>query len=196
MLLVVRAADKSDIFSPLTILRKCCIFQLTVGVDITRSGTKETRGSPHKEVFLHFIAFRRSAEPMANMDEKAPTPMTIELKARTDSSSLTTTDASERSLEAIAFERRLVWKLDLYILPFLAVIFFLAQMGRSDIANAKIAGMDTDLEITAGRYANIITTFIAGYILFQPAGTMLLRYFTPPLQLGGAMIAWGAVTVW
>ncbi|KAF8250405.1 MFS general substrate transporter [Wilcoxina mikolae CBS 423.85] len=131
------------------------------------------------------------------MDElkKTPAPTAIELKARTDSGSLTTKDASELSPEAIAFERRLVWKLDLTILPFLVIIFFLAQMGCSDIANAKIAGLDRDLEITPGPYANIITAFIAGYILFQPAGTMLVRYFTPPLQLGGVMVAWGTVTV-
>lgn len=73
---------------------------------------------------------------------------------------------------------------------------FLAQIGRSDIANAKIAGMDKDLSLTPARYANIITAFIVGYLLFQPAGTMMLRKITPPIQLGVAMIAWGVVTAW
>jgi hypothetical protein len=98
--------------------------------------------------------------------------------------------------EAKEFERKLVWKIDLVVLPCLITIVFLAQIGRSDIANAKVAGMDKDLSLTPARYANIITAFIVGYLLFQPAGTMLLRKITPPIQLGVAMIAWGVVTAW
>jgi hypothetical protein len=103
---------------------------------------------------------------------------------------------SVSSLEgAAAFERRLVWKLDLYILPMLSIIFFLAQMGRTDIANAQIAGLDEDLDIAPPRYANIVTVFIVGHIAFLPAGTMMLRFLTPSVQLGGAMIIWGVITV-
>ena len=72
----------------------------------------------------------------------------------------------------------------------------LAQMGRSDLANAKIAGLDTALHLTPGQYTTAITVFIAGYVLFQPAGTLFLRALTPPVQLGGCMLVWGVVTVW
>jgi MFS family permease len=94
-----------------------------------------------------------------------------------------------------AFERRLVWKLDLIILPTLGLIYFLASMGRTDIGNALIAGMDKDLEVTPARYTTIVTVFLVGYIVFQPAGTFFLRVLTPPIQLGAAMVAWGVVTV-
>ncbi|CCX07775.1 major facilitator superfamily domain-containing protein [Pyronema domesticum] len=104
------------------------------------------------------------------------------------------TSSVTATTEAKEFERKLVWKIDLVVLPCLITIMFLAQIGRSDIANAKIAGMDKDLSLTPARYANIITAFIVGYLLFQPAGTMMLRKITPPIQLGVAMIAWGVVT--
>ncbi|KAF7559022.1 hypothetical protein G7046_g5134 [Stylonectria norvegica] len=91
-------------------------------------------------------------------------------------------------------ERKLVWKLDLIILPLLSSIYFLAQMGRSDLGNAKIAGMDDDLYLTPKQYSNVASLFLVGYIVFQLPGTLLLRMIGPPLQFGLAMMGWGAVT--
>ncbi|CAM1508887.1 Fc.00g026260.m01.CDS01 [Cosmosporella sp. VM-42] len=91
-------------------------------------------------------------------------------------------------------ERKLVWKLDLIILPLLSTVYFLAQMGRSDLGNAKIAGMDDDLYLTPKQYSNVASIFLVGYIIFQLPGTLLIRKMGPPLQFGLAMIFWGAVT--
>lgn len=86
-------------------------------------------------------------------------------------------------------------KTDLFILPLLASIYFLAQMGRSDLGNAKVAGLDDDLSLTPDMYSNVASIFIAGYLVFQLPGTLLLRQIGPSFQFSGAMILWGVITV-
>lgn len=124
----------------------------------------------------------------------APIPSTFDGEAKALATATVEVDESQKSAsleESVdrKLERRLVWKLDLYILPLLTTVYFLAQMGRSDIGNANIAGMGVDLNLTPGRYSTVSSLFLVGYIVFQPAGTLLLRLLTPPVQFAGAIIA-------
>ncbi|RYP11172.1 hypothetical protein DL765_007859 [Monosporascus sp. GIB2] len=92
-------------------------------------------------------------------------------------------------------ERKVKLKIDFFILPLLASIYFLAQMGRSDLGNAKVAGLDEDLNLTPDMYSNVAAIFYVGYLLFQLPGTLLLRKIGPANQFSAAMIGWGVVTV-
>ncbi|CZR67490.1 uncharacterized protein PAC_17389 [Phialocephala subalpina] len=98
------------------------------------------------------------------------------------------------SLEAKRLEKRLVWKLDIFILPLVSIVYFFSSLGRSDLANAKIAGLDEDLKLTAKDYSDAANMFLIGYIVFQLPGTLLVKKIGPPLQFGGAMLMWGAFT--
>lgn len=80
-------------------------------------------------------------------------------------------------------ERRVKLKTDLFILPLLSSIYFLAQMGRSDLGNAKVAGLDDDLGLTPDMYSSVASIFIVGYLIFQLPGTLLLRQIGPALQV-------------
>lgn len=91
--------------------------------------------------------------------------------------------------------RRLLWKIDLTILPMLSVVFLLATMDRVDIGNAQVAGMQSQLRIDDTHWANLNSFFYIGYISSQPFGAMSLRKFTPPLTIGGGVIAWGVLTI-
>lgn len=98
-------------------------------------------------------------------------------------------------------ERRVKWKIDLLILPLLSTVYFLASMvyhkmnrllacasadvskGRSDLGNAKIAGMSKELQLTPKQYSNVASIFYVGYICLQLPGTLLVRKIGPPLQV-------------
>ncbi|EPE33570.1 MFS general substrate transporter [Glarea lozoyensis ATCC 20868] len=84
-------------------------------------------------------------------------------------------------------ERRVKWKLDLFILP-------LISLGRTDLGNAKISGMEEELNLSPAAYSLAANCFVIGYILFQLPGTLLLRIIGPQWQFGGAMIMWGMLT--
>ncbi|CZT13753.1 uncharacterized protein RAG0_17250 [Rhynchosporium agropyri] len=101
---------------------------------------------------------------------------------------------SEGSTVSRKTEKRLVLKIDLFILPLLAMVYFFASMGRSDLANASVAGMKEELGLSAQDYSNAANMFLVGYILFQLPGTLLVRKIGPPRQFAAAMVAWGVVT--
>ncbi|PYI11228.1 putative pantothenate transporter [Aspergillus sclerotiicarbonarius CBS 121057] len=103
-------------------------------------------------------------------------------------------DTITRTPEEAKIERKLVLKIDLLILPVLAIIYFLAAMDRGDVSNASIAGMTTSLHLTATEYSNAVAFFYIGYIVFQLPGDIFLRKITPPVQLSGALMVWGTVT--
>ncbi|KIW18682.1 hypothetical protein PV08_02971 [Exophiala spinifera] len=91
-------------------------------------------------------------------------------------------------------ERRVKLKLDFIVLPLLATVYFLASMGRSDLGNAKISGLDTDLKLTPSQYSHVSSIFLVGHLVLQLPGTLLIRKIGPPLQFGLAMLGWGIVT--
>lgn len=93
-----------------------------------------------------------------------------------------------------ALDRRVRWKLDLYILPVISSVYFFSSMGRSDIGNAKVAGMEEELGLSPQAYSNAATMFLVAYIVFQLPGTLLVRKIGPPYQLSGAMVLWGLFT--
>ncbi|KAI0479429.1 MFS general substrate transporter [Xylariaceae sp. FL0804] len=94
-----------------------------------------------------------------------------------------------------AFVRRLKWKLDLFILPVISAVYFFAAIGRSDLANAKIAGLSDELQLSAKDYSNAASFFLIGYIVFQLPGTVMIKQIRAPVQFAGAMLLWGFFTV-
>ncbi|CZT51835.1 related to nicotinamide mononucleotide permease [Rhynchosporium secalis] len=71
-----------------------------------------------------------------------------------------------------ALEKRVVRKIDRNLVPLLAVLYLLAYLDRSNIGNARIAGMAVDLNLKPGQYEWFLTIFYIPYILFEPFGLM------------------------
>lgn len=87
-------------------------------------------------------------------------------------------------------ETAVVRKLDLHILPWLFCVYGLAFIDRSNIGNAKTAGMDKDLHLTDGKYRLLTSIFYIAYIVFQ---FLLLFYLIIPANVWIAitLFTWG-----
>ncbi|KAF8850815.1 MFS general substrate transporter [Acephala macrosclerotiorum] len=131
---------------------------------------------------------------MASLDNSNKDAEVLEFETTVAKPIDTSAIIPDQSPEAKRLEKRLKWKLDLFILPLVSIIFFFSSLGRSHLANAKIAGLDEDLKLTAKDYSNTANIFLVGYIVFQFPGTLLIKKIGPPLQFGGAMIMWGFFT--
>jgi hypothetical protein len=59
-------------------------------------------------------------------------------------------------------EKRLLWKIDLHVVPPLSILFLLAFLDRVNIGNAKIQGMTKELNMHGQDYS------IALFIFFIP----------------------------
>jgi hypothetical protein len=66
-------------------------------------------------------------------------------------------------------EERLIRKLDWHLLPLLFLLYSLAVLDRSNLGNAKIAGMAKDIDLTGYRYNWLGTVF---YISCTLPGSM------------------------
>ncbi|KAI5925986.1 putative pantothenate transporter [Camillea tinctor] len=129
------------------------------------------------------------------MSTRSPSPSHVEA-AETNEPLVKRESCQETDTEEVdpAFERKLKWKLDLFILPIISSVYFFAAMGRSDLANAKIAGLTDELRLSPGDYSNAATVFLVAYVLFQLPGTLLVKKLRAPYQFSGAMITWGFLT--
>ena len=66
-----------------------------------------------------------------------------------------------------AVERSVIRKLDLHVTPLVSGLFLLSFLDRGNIGNAKIAGMDKDLNLSSDDYEWLLTIFYIAYIIFQ-----------------------------
>ncbi|KAL4966096.1 major facilitator superfamily domain-containing protein [Aspergillus stella-maris] len=92
-------------------------------------------------------------------------------------------------------EKRLVRKIDLYLLPCIWIMYLLSYMDRTNIGNAKVAGMETDLDLDSNRYSIALVVFFVGYVVFEVPSNMLLEHIRPNIYLPSIMFAWGVMTI-
>ncbi|THH06942.1 hypothetical protein EW145_g3739 [Phellinidium pouzarii] len=89
------------------------------------------------------------------------------------SGSSATVDLSDpdRDFDALAtssvIESKLMRKIDLYIIPWLALLYLLNFLDRSNIGNAKLYNIEKDLHITDSQYLIALTCFFFPYALFD-----------------------------
>ncbi|KAI9738644.1 MAG: hypothetical protein M1834_008149 [Cirrosporium novae-zelandiae] len=93
-------------------------------------------------------------------------------------------------------ERRLVWKIDLHVLPMVFVLHLLAFLDRINIGNARIQGMEKDLNMNGVHDCNIaLLMFFILYILLEPPSNLLMKKVKPSTWLSSIMFLWGVITV-
>ena len=64
-------------------------------------------------------------------------------------------------------ERRIIRLLDWHIMPWIFVLYSLSVLDRSNLGNARIAGMEDDINLEGKRYDWLATVFYIAYILSQ-----------------------------
>ncbi|KAL9614567.1 MAG: hypothetical protein Q9167_000936 [Letrouitia subvulpina] len=96
-----------------------------------------------------------------------------------------------------AAERRLLLKIDLAVLPILALLFLVSFVDRSNIGNARIEGFEKSLHMNPkGNGYNItLFAFTIPYVLFEVPANMVLKKIKPQIWLSGLMFCWGVSTM-
>ncbi|KAJ6051394.1 vitamin H transporter [Penicillium canescens] len=91
-------------------------------------------------------------------------------------------------------ERALVRKIDLTLLPTIWVMYLLSYLDRTNIGNAKISGMELDLNLTSNQYSIALVVFFVGYVVFEVPSNLALGKSRPSIFLPSIMILWGILT--
>ncbi|KAK4056022.1 hypothetical protein OIO90_003017 [Microbotryomycetes sp. JL221] len=88
-------------------------------------------------------------------------------------------------------EDRLYRKLDLRILPVLAVLYLLSFLDRGNIGNARLAGLEADLGMSPSDYALALSLFFVSYALFEVPSNLVLTKIRPSIWISFLAVAWG-----
>lgn len=90
-------------------------------------------------------------------------------------------------------EKKILRKMDLRLIPMLALLYLLSFLDRGNIGNAKIEGLAEDLNMTGGQYNWTLTVFFFTYAAFEVPSNLLLKKLRPSVWLPSIMVAWGLV---
>ncbi|KAH6641941.1 major facilitator superfamily domain-containing protein [Boeremia exigua] len=90
--------------------------------------------------------------------------------------------------------RKLLRKLDWAILPIVAVMYLLSFLDRSNIGNARLAGLEADLGMTGWNYATAVAVFFPFYIISEVPSNLAMKRFRPSIWIPSIMVTWGVVT--
>jgi len=92
-------------------------------------------------------------------------------------------------------EKSLVWKFDLRILPLLAVMYLFNSLDKSNLGNAKTAGLEADLGLVGNQYNTILSVFFVPYVLTAPFLGILGKKYGPHIVLPCMMFCFGFLTL-
>jgi len=104
-------------------------------------------------------------------------------------------DNGDRNEYEAALQRRIVRKLDFILLPFLALLFLLNSLDKSNIGNAETAGFTKDAGLSAGDLNLSLAFFFAFFVALQPVGAALGRQYGMARWVPACMSLWGLCTI-
>ncbi|KAJ5674360.1 uncharacterized protein N7477_004294 [Penicillium maclennaniae] len=90
-------------------------------------------------------------------------------------------------------EKTLLRKLDYKLLPPLTILYLLSFLDRSNVGNAKLEGMATDVGMTGDQYLTGLTLYFIGYVLFEVPANTVLKLGTPKIWLPTLSLICGVV---
>ncbi|EPS26485.1 hypothetical protein POX_g09219 [Penicillium oxalicum] len=91
--------------------------------------------------------------------------------------------------------KRVLLKLDLHILPILALLFLCSFLDRTNVGNAKIIGLEKSLGITDHQFDVGLTVFYLTYICSELPSNLVLKKASPKLWLPFLTAVWGIITM-
>ncbi|KAL8819372.1 MAG: hypothetical protein Q9223_002186 [Gallowayella weberi] len=92
-----------------------------------------------------------------------------------------------------SLNQRITRRLDRHIIPWLFGIWLLAFIDRSNIGNARIDGLASDLKLDGTKFNIALAVFYIPYVLVDVPSNWLVKISGANYYLPGLLIAWGIV---
>ncbi|OJD35965.1 vitamin h [Diplodia corticola] len=122
--------------------------------------------------------------------------MSVKAPEVTASGASTPRDSERQSAEPFdpSIERRILRKLDFQVVPLLCILFLISFIDRSNVANAKIQGMEEDLNLHGNQYNIAVWIFTLAYVIFGVPANLVFKKFGPK-TLSLMMLFWGITVI-
>lgn len=92
-------------------------------------------------------------------------------------------------------ERRLVRKLDLFVLTYCCFSYFVNYLDRAAFANAYVAGLKEDIGLHGSQYNVLLSMMTAGYVLAQIPHGIAIQKIAPRIWLPSMVLLWAGLTM-
>ncbi|KAF7376511.1 hypothetical protein MSAN_00067100 [Mycena sanguinolenta] len=97
-------------------------------------------------------------------------------------------------------ERKLWRKIDLRLMPILSLLYLSSFLDRGalktwNIGNARLQGLETQLNLTGNKFNIALTMYFIPYCIFECPANMVLKRFLPSRWLPGLTVLWGVIMV-
>ncbi|KAK4122480.1 MFS general substrate transporter [Parathielavia appendiculata] len=92
-------------------------------------------------------------------------------------------------------EKRLKRKIDARLLPAIIIMYIMNYIDRNNIAAARLAGLERDLNLTSTEFQTAVSILFVGYLLMQiPSNLFLNKFGKPAIYLPACMVVWGIIS--
>jgi MFS family permease len=104
-------------------------------------------------------------------------------------------DAETAGWDAVS-TKKLLRKIDLALIPFLALLYLLSFLDRTNIGNARLDKLEDDLGLSRPRlqYNDALSIFFPFYVAAEIPSNMAMKRFRPSIWIPSIMIAWAVCT--
>ncbi|RYO90375.1 hypothetical protein DL766_001162 [Monosporascus sp. MC13-8B] len=97
-------------------------------------------------------------------------------------------------------ERRLRSKLDLMVIPTVSILYLFCFIDRANIGNARLVGLERDLNLQGNDYNILLSAFYISYIIFEIPTTVACKWigsgwFIPLISTGFGISSLGTAFV-
>ncbi|KAF7510462.1 hypothetical protein GJ744_006741 [Endocarpon pusillum] len=100
--------------------------------------------------------------------------------------------------EAVPFDqqatKKLLRKLDYHLVPFLALLYLLSFLDRTNIGNARLVKLEKDLRMEGLDYNIALAIFFPFYVAAEIPSNMMLKKLRPSIWFTVIMMAWATCT--
>ncbi|KAJ5895504.1 hypothetical protein N7495_007195 [Penicillium taxi] len=107
---------------------------------------------------------------------------------------ITSATDSDDEIDPIV-EKSLLRRLDLIVLPTLALLYLTHTLDRANLGNAKTDSIEKDLHLVGNQYSLVLIFFYVPYALFNIPATILANRFSPSIVVPLLVIGWGALAM-
>jgi len=91
-------------------------------------------------------------------------------------------------------EKRARRKIDLIVIPLVGMFYLLSFLDRSNIGNARVAGLQTDLKMSNKQYSIALTMTYVPYIAVELPANLFMKRFGANKTLPTMITLWGIAT--
>jgi len=95
-----------------------------------------------------------------------------------------------------SYVARVIRRVDWRTLPLLGLLYSIALIDRTNLAVARISGMDSDLKLRVGeRYSIASMIYFPPYIILQLPSNIMLRWLGAQMWMTICVVGWGAAQI-